>query len=248
MLTLYHYWSSVCSQKARFCLAEKGLEWQSRHIDLFTFDHWQPDYLALNPKAVVPTLDHDGHVLIESNVVVEYLDDAFPDPPLGPAGSLAKARMRLWLYDSEAIAHPNVNTASYNPRHAPRLARFSKEQLIETVSGHPDRNTRIRMIKRAEHGVPAEEEDTAYANLEDLLDRMEATLADGPWLFGEAFGLADIAMAPYVNRIEVLERPEIVAEAVRPRVAEWWRRIQARPGFQEAFSFANPDADDPVKR
>ncbi len=37
MLTLYHYWSSVCSQKARFCLAEKGLEWQSRHIDLFTF-------------------------------------------------------------------------------------------------------------------------------------------------------------------------------------------------------------------
>ena len=82
MLTLYHYWSSVCSQKARFCLAEKGLEWQSRHIDLFTFDHWQPDYLALNPKAVVPTLDHDGHVPIESNVVVEYLDDAFPDPPL----------------------------------------------------------------------------------------------------------------------------------------------------------------------
>ncbi len=248
MLTLYHYWSSVCSQKARFCLAEKSLEWHSRHIDLFTFDHWQPDYLALNPKAVVPTLDHDGHVLIESNVIVEYLDDAFPDPPLGPADALAKARMRLWLYDSEAIAHPNVNTASYNPRHAPRLARFSKEQLIETVSGHPDRNTRIRMMKRAEHGVPAEEEDTAYANLEDLLDRMEATLADGRWLLGEAFGLADIAMAPYVNRIEVLERPEIVAEAARPRVAEWWRRIQARPGFQEAFSFANPDADDPVKR
>ena len=37
MLTLYHYWSSVCSRKARFCLAEKGLEWQSQHIDLFTF-------------------------------------------------------------------------------------------------------------------------------------------------------------------------------------------------------------------
>ncbi len=44
MLTLYHYWSSVCSQKARFCLAEKGLEWQCRHIDLFKFDHWQPGF------------------------------------------------------------------------------------------------------------------------------------------------------------------------------------------------------------
>jgi glutathione S-transferase len=248
MLTLYHYWSSVCSQKARFCLAEKGLEWQSRHIDLFTFDHWQPDYLALNPKAVVPTLDHDGHVLIESNVIAEYLDDAFSGPALIPTDALAKARMRLWLYDSEAIAHPGVNTASYNPRHAPRLARFSKEQLMETVSGHPDRNTRIRMMKRAEHGVPAEEEHTAYANLGDLLDRMEATLADGLWILGEAFSLADIAMAPYINRIEVLARPEMVAEAVRPRVAEWWQRVQGRPGFHEAFSFANPNADDPVKR
>ncbi len=150
MLTLYHYWSSVCSQKARFCLAEKGLEWRSRHIDLFTFDHWQPDYLALNPKAVVPTLDHDGNVVIESNVIVEYLDDAFPAPSLSLADVLAKARMRLWLYDSEAIAHPNVNTASYNPRHAPRLARFSTEELIETASRHPNRDARIRMTRRAE--------------------------------------------------------------------------------------------------
>lgn len=149
--------------------------------------------------------------------------------------------MRLWLYDSEAIAHANVNTVSYNPRHAPRLARFSKDQLMETASGHPDRNLRIRMLK---HGVLAEEEDAAYANL----DEMEATLADGPWLLGEAFSLADFAMAPFINRIEVLERPKTVAASARPRVAEWWRRIQDRTSFQKAFSFANPDADDPIKR
>ena len=248
MLTLYHYWSSVCSQKVRFCLAEKGLEWESRHIDLFTFDHWQPHYLALNPKAVVPTLDHDGNVLIESNVIVEYLDDMFPGLSLSPVEPLAKSRMRLWLYDSEAIAHSNVNTASYNPRHAPRLARFSKEQLMETVSGHPNRNLRIRMLKRAEQGVLAEEEDTAYANLEDLLDRMEASLANGPWILGEAFSLADIAMAPFINRIEVLERPIIIDASIRPRIAEWWQRIQNRPGFKITFSFANPNADDPIKR
>ncbi len=248
MLTMYHYWRSVCSQKARFCLAEKGLKWHSRHVDLFTFDHWQPDYLALNPKAVVPTLDHDGNVLIESNVIIEYLDDAFAGPSLSPADALAKASMRLWLYDSEAIAHPNVALASYNPRHAPRFARLSTEELIETASRHPNRDTRIRMTRRAEHGVPAEDENTAYANLEDLLDRIEAALAGGPWLIGADFTLADIAMAPYVNRIEVLERPEVLARSARPRLAEWWRRIQARPGFVEAFSFANPDPDDPVKR
>ena len=95
MLTLYHYWSSVCSQKVRFCLAEKDLEWESRHIDLFTFDHWQPHYLTLNPKAVVPTLDHNGNVLIESNVIVEYLDDMFSGISLSPVEPLGKSRMRL---------------------------------------------------------------------------------------------------------------------------------------------------------
>ena len=103
------------------------------------------------------------------------------------------------------------------------------------------------MLKRAEQGVLAEE-DAAYANLEDLLDRMEASLANGPWILGEAFSLADIAMAPFINRIEVLERPIIIDASIRPRIAEWWRRIQNRPGFKAAFSFANPNADDPIKR
>ena len=101
---------------------------------------------------------------------------------------------------------------------------------------------------QAEFGGPSCTPVFFDANLEDLLDRMEATLGDGPWLLGDMFSLADIAMAPYVNRIEVLERPEIISASTRPRVAGWWQRIQDRPGFQEAFSFANPDTDDPVKR
>lgn len=248
MLTLYHYWSSVCSQKVRFCLCEKDVPWQSRHIDLFKFDHWEPSYVKLNRKAVVPTLDHDGRVLIESNVIIEYLEDAFRGDPLRPDDPFARAEMRLWIYDSEDIAHKNVNTASYNPRHRRRLARFSAAELETLGARHPNPDLGRRFVHRATHGVPAEEEDAAYRNLEDLLDRMEAALAEAPWLAGGAFSLADIAMAPYVNRIEVLERPEMLDEAARPRVADWWRRIQARPAFREAFSFANPDPDDPVKR
>jgi glutathione S-transferase len=55
-------------------------------------------------------------------------------------------------------------------------------------------------------------------------------------------------MAPMINRIEVLARPEMISAACRPRVADWWQRMQARPAFQQAFSFANPDTNDPVKR
>ena len=44
MLRLYHYWSSVCSQKVRMCLAEKALEWESRHVDIFAFENYEPAY------------------------------------------------------------------------------------------------------------------------------------------------------------------------------------------------------------
>ena len=61
MLILHNYWSSVCSQKVRLCLAEKALAFENRHVNLFDFEHWRPDYVKLNPKGVVPALDHGNH-------------------------------------------------------------------------------------------------------------------------------------------------------------------------------------------
>lgn len=106
----------------------------------------------------------------------------------------------------------------------------------------------LRLKRRLEVGVSVDEENEAYAKLDYLLDQMERELGDGPWLAGASYSLADIAMAPMINRIEVLARPEMIAASRRPRVADWWQRMQARPAFREAFSFANPDTNDPVKR
>jgi len=249
MLTLYHYWSSVCSQKVRFCLSEKGLDWNSRHIDLFGFEHWKPEYLKLNRMAVVPTLEHDGRIVTESNVIIEYLEDAFPGPSLRPGDAFLRARMRHWINLSEAEAHHNVNTCSYNLRHRPRLMqKYSIEEIRGLAHGHPNSDLRARMVQRAERGVGEEEEAAAYRALAALVDWMEESLSEGTWLAGDVFSLADVAMGPYVNRIEVLAHPEILAADAHPRVADWWARIRARPGFQQAFSFANPDASDPVKR
>ena len=61
MLRLYHYWSSVCSQKVRMCLAEKALDWESRHVDIFAFENYEPAYTRLNPKAVVPIPSNTAH-------------------------------------------------------------------------------------------------------------------------------------------------------------------------------------------
>ena len=249
MLKLYHYWSSVCSQKARMCLAEKKIAWESHHVDIFRFENYSDWYTRLNPKNVVPTLDHDGRIVIESNVILEYLDEVFPDLPLRPAGAYERTMMRLWVYNSEEMAHWNVNVCSHNLRHAKRMeARYSREELLRAADQCSNPMIALRLKRRLHVGVSTEEESEAYAKLEFMLKQMEIKLADGPWLAGQSFSLADVAMAPMINRIEVLARPEMIEAARRPRVADWWQRIQARPGFQEAFAFQNPDQSDPVKR
>ncbi len=250
MLVLHNYWSSVCSQKVRLCLAEKCLAYENRHVNLFTFEHWEPGYVKLNPKGVVPALDHDGRIIIELNVIIEYLEDVFPAARLRPEDAFAAAQMRIWMFNSEEIAHPHVNTASHNPRHAARLAQkaYTQDALKTIAAKCPNPIIAARFLHRQAHGVSAAEEDAAYAALDYLLDQMEAALAPGPWLVGRDYSLADIAMAPYVNRIEVLKRPEMVGAASRPRIADWWQRMQARPAFKEAFSVANPDKSDPVQR
>jgi len=250
MLTLYHYWSSVCSQKVRMCLAEKGLDWHSTHVDLFNFENYEPTYTKLNPKGLVPTLDHDGRIVVESNVIIEYLEDEFPQPRLSPQDAHARATARLWMFNAEDVAHPAVGTCSHNARHAVRFkaAGRSQEELLRAADTCPYPAIRQRLRRRVEVGVSEAEEEAAYANLDWLLDQMERQLTQGPWLAGAEYSLADIAMAPMVNRIEVLPRPELLAAARRPRVADWWQRIQARPAFVTAFSFGNPDARDPVKR
>ena len=84
MLTLYHNDMSLCAQKVRVCLVEKGLAWEDKHLVLRAAEHQQPWYLKLNRRAVVPTLVHDGQVVPESNVILEYLEDVFPQPRLRP--------------------------------------------------------------------------------------------------------------------------------------------------------------------
>ena len=106
MLELYHHGSSVCAAKVRLVLYEKGLEWKGHYLDILKGDQFDPEYVKLNPKAVVPTLVHDGKVITESTLICEYLDEVFPDPPLKPADPYARWQMRLWTKAVDDQVHP----------------------------------------------------------------------------------------------------------------------------------------------
>jgi len=74
MITLYHGLASTCSEKVRMCLYENGMGFGSRLLNLQKFEQHDPEYLALNPNGVVPTLVHNGRPIIESSIIIEYLD------------------------------------------------------------------------------------------------------------------------------------------------------------------------------
>jgi glutathione S-transferase len=165
------------------CLAEKGVPWESQHVDIFRFENYEPWYTKLNPKAVVPTMDHDGRILIESNVMLEYLEDNFPQVKLRPDDLYARAMMRLWIYNSEESAHWNVNTCSHNLRHAKRMdQRYTHAEQLAAAERCPNPMIANRLKRRLEVGVSVEEEEDAYQKLDYMLDQMELRLGEGPWL------------------------------------------------------------------
>src|SRR4030042_1232446 len=111
MLTLYYFPLSTCSQKVRLCQTYKGIALVERLIDLARLEQLEPSYLALNPRAEVPTLVAEEQVLTETIVINEYLDERFHETPLMPREPKLRAQVRMWAryVDTEvttALAQP----------------------------------------------------------------------------------------------------------------------------------------------
>jgi glutathione S-transferase len=95
VLELYDNTNSVCAQKVRIALKEKGRD-PDVHLLSLRGDQNEPAYLKLNPNGVVPTLVHDDRPIVESSLILYYLDEVFPDPPLMPTEPLLRFRVRMY--------------------------------------------------------------------------------------------------------------------------------------------------------
>ena len=234
MIELYHNAFSTCSQKVRLVLAEKRLEFVSHEIDLIAGQQHDPDYVKLNPKHVVPTLVHDGRVLVESSLIIRYLDDAWPEPAMRPRDALGRYAVDLWIKRADEAVHPAapVVTFAIGPRSV--LLRQPAEVREANIAAIPDPVARASRRSVIEHGVRAPEFAGALGVFLDTLDAMETGLAKERWLSGERFGLADATLLPYVLRLEHLAMDPLLAAAVRPRVADWLARVKALPSYAAA--------------
>ncbi len=239
MIELYHNDMSVCAQKVRFTLAEKKLAWDSHHMNLRAGDQQKPEYLKLNPNALVPTLVDDGTVIIESTVINEYLDDAYPDLPLRPAAATARARMRLWTKQLDEGVHAATSVVSSAIAFRYQKLAIGMEALEEFHRKMPDPVKREKSWENVTKGVESRFFPEAVMRFDKLLGDMESALKDSPWLAGKEFSLADIGYAPYVTRLDHLQLQFLWDK--RPHIPEWYDRLRERRAYGEALeNWFNP--------
>jgi glutathione S-transferase len=232
--TLYNAPQSTCSQRVRFVLNAKKIPFAEIKLDLLAGDQLKPDYLALNPNGVVPTLDHDGAIVIDSSVIIEYLDEVVPTPEsFTPRDPVTRARMRALMRFIDEMPAAAVRVPTFNLAFLPRFAAMSEEEFLAFAESKPLRKE--FMLTMGRKGFPQKEMDAATQRLRRTYERMDSEIekSGGPWLLGEEISLADIALMPAIVRMADLGQETAWQDL--PRVERWYDAIRAHPAFRPTY-------------
>ena len=238
MFTLYNAPQSTCSQRVRFVLNAKKLPFTEIKLDLLAGDQLKPDYLKLNPNGVVPTLDHDGQIVIDSAVIGEYLDEIAPAPEsFTPAEPLARARMRALMHFIDEMPAAAIRVPTFNLAFLPRFAAMSEEDFTAFAHSKPLRKE--FMLAMGRKGFSEAEMNAALDRLGRTLTRMDAEIAasGGPWLLGAQLTLADVCVMPTIVRMADLGLDTMWQD--KPAIARWLEGIRAHPAFRPTYYFGS---------
>jgi glutathione S-transferase len=198
---------SLFSRKAEIALREKGLDYERVMVPFTQEVGYQPKHpvvLQHNPKRQVPVLIEGDLTLFDSTLIFEYLEDAYPTPPLYPTEARARARCRLVELEADDILFAPVRNLLY--RTEPALSDAAAQAKREAAGRE------------------------AYADLTRQFVGLDARLKDGEWFCG-AFSAADIAMFMTVLWTQRLRGPALSAY---PALAAWYARMLIRPSAAKA--------------
>src|ERR1700761_1589189 len=157
--TLYNAPQSTCSQRVRFVLNAKKLPFAEVKLNLLEGDQLKPDYLKLNPNGVVPTLDHDGAIVIDSTVITEYLDEVAPKDSFTPKDPVARARMRALMHFIDEMPAAAVRVPTFNLAFLPSFQAMTPDAFAAFAESKPLRKE--FMLKMGQTGFPQKDMDEA---------------------------------------------------------------------------------------
>jgi maleylacetoacetate isomerase len=212
-MKLYGYFRSSAAFRVRIALNLKGLQYETAPIHLRRNDQASPAYREVNPQGLVPALEIDGHTLIQSLAIIEYLDDTYPEPPLLPSAPADRARVRALAEIVACDIHPINNL---------RVLRY----LAHSHGlGEDDIGAWYN------HWIGA-----GFQALEALLAADRRT---GAFCHGDRPGLADASLVPQVVNAERYR----LDMTPYPTIARIFESSMRLPPFQAAHPDNQPDRE-----
>ncbi len=232
---LFHFMPSSCSQKTRIVFNLKDIAWQSHLIDLGKNKQYSPWYLGINPRGLVPTLVLDGTVHIESNDIIQLIDQEFPEIRLIPQGF--ESQMSELLRHEDDL-HLDLRTLSFRFTQPKAKALRSPEDLKNyreggtgTVQGKKDPNKEREIAfweTVARDGITDQAVQISATRFRVALSELDDRLTSNPFLLGKSLSILDIAWFVYANRLVRCGYP---LERLHPQVNTWFRSLRDRPEF-----------------
>ena len=205
---------SVYTRIARLALEEKGIDYRFEEVDVFAESGIPPDYLALNPFGMIPTLLHDELVLFETAAITRYVDEISPGPGLQPDLPAERARMNQIIGVLDSYCYRPMIWDVYVQR-----------LVVPAGGGQPDEKTIA----------------TALPDLRKLLSQLARWRGESGYLACASISLADLHFYPMLSYfVETGEGHDMLSEF--PRLQQWMQSMEARRSVQATPFHQAPEA------
>lgn len=233
---LLHFSGSTCSKKIRIMLDLKNIDWVSHPINLIKRENNTDWFMGINPRGLVPVLVHDGQVHIESNDILDYLDQLHSKPALMSGKQSTELKELLQAEDKLHVDLRNLTMRFTAPT---KLMQRSKEQLEHftisgtgTIDGKPDSHKADELEYwrnfSLNSGVSNTQIIESVARFKQTLDKLELRLESASYLLGNNVSLSDISWFVTVNRILLAGYP---LQRLHPKLWAWRELLLKTPAF-----------------
>lgn len=245
-VALYHWEPNANSGKPMLTLAEKGVAFESRYLDLLNFDQHKPDYLAINPQGTIPAMIHGDRVLTESTAIMEYVDAAFDGPSLMPSAPRDRWRVRWWMKFMDQWLAPSFSMIGWSVFIGPSVRARDPKELEAAIDRIPLPERRVAWRKAIYNQFSAEEMAESQRRVAIGIRMLEEALSERPWLGSDHYSLADINGFNLAYALP-LSQPALANDEKTPHILEWLRKIYERPATRHVWSMGRTEMVKRVK-
>ena len=231
-LHLLNFRTSSCSQKLRIYLNLKKISWTSHSINLAAGKNYSEWFLGINPKGLIPVLVDDGHVEIESNDILMYLEKKFPQNPL--VDEFEIENMNNLLKDEDDL-HEDIRNIAYRYMFGGLGKKSSKR--LEVFKNYKSSNSELDRLKMkevefyetyGEEGITNDAVKQSLVKFCERYEKFESHLTDQKYLMGDKLSMLDLAWFIYSYRLYISGFP---FQTLYPKVSTWFQDLYARNEF-----------------